>query len=112
MILKEVAYVLNFPLNLISLSCLKDKEYRWHHWSGKIRNKNTSKIIGSTSKQGNNYKIGNFKTGIGTALVTFAIRPWSWYIIGHNDKKKGQMALMISTFSSMIVNKKAACSYN
>ena len=112
LILKDVAYVPNFPLNLVSLGCLEDKGYRWHHWSGEIRNKNTSRIIGSTSRQGNNYKIGNFETGIGTALVTLAIRPQSRYIIGHDDKKKGQMAPMISTFSSMIVDKEAARSYN
>lgn len=64
LILKEVAYVSNFPLNLVSLGCLEDEGYRWHHWSGEIRNKNTLRIIRSTSKQGNNYIIGNFETDI------------------------------------------------
>ena len=77
LILKRVAYVPNFPLNLVSLGCFEDKGYRWHHWLGKICNKNTSRIIRSIFKQGNNYKIGNFETGIGTALVTLAIRPRS-----------------------------------
>ena len=87
LILKEVAYVPNFSFNLVSLGCLKDKGYRWHYWSGKIYNKNTSWIIRSTSRYGNNYKIDNFETCIGTAMVTLAIRPQSWYIIGHYDKK-------------------------
>ncbi len=112
LILKEVTYVPNFPLNLVSLGCLKDEGYRWHDWSGKIHNKNTSRIIGSTSRQGNNYEIGNFETGIGTALVTLAVRSRSGYIIGHNDKKKRQTAPMIQIFLSMIVDKEAACSYN
>ena len=112
LILKEVAYVSNFPLNLVSLACLEDEGYRWHHWSGEIRNKNTSRIIGSTLRQGNNYEIGNFETGIGTALVTLAIRPRSQYIIGHDDKRKRQPALPIFIFSSIIVDKKAAHFYN
>ena len=41
-----------------------------------------------------------------------AIRPQSKYIIGHDDKKKGQMAPLISTFSSTIVDKEVARSYN
>lgn len=112
LILKEVVYIPNFPLNLVSLGCLKNKGYRQHYWSGDIYNKNTSWIIGSTSRQGNNYEIGNFETGIGTAMVTLAVRPWFRYIIGHNDKKKRQTAPMIPTFSSMIVNKEATHSYN
>ena len=74
-ILKDIVYIPNFPLNLISLGWLEDKGDRWHHWSGKICNKNTSWIIRSISRQGNNYKISNFETDIGTALVTPAIRP-------------------------------------
>ncbi len=42
----------------------------------------------------------------------FTVRSWSRYIIGHNDKKKGQTAPIISIFLSMTVNKKAAHSYN
>lgn len=45
----------------------------------------------------------SFKTNIGTALVTLAIRPQYWYIIRHNDMKKRQAALSIPTFTSMIV---------
>lgn len=112
LILKEVTYVPNFPLNLVWLGCLEDKGYKWHHWSGKIHNKNTSQIIGSTFRQGNNYEIGNFETVIETTLVTLVIRPRSWYIIGNNDMKKRQTAPMIQTFSSMIIDKEAAHSYN
>ena len=112
MILKKVAYVSNFPLNLVLLACLEDEGYRWHHWSGKIRNKNTSWIIGSILRQGNNYEIGNFETGVGTALSTLAIRPRSQYIIGHDDKRKRQPASPIPTFPSIIVDKEAAHSHN
>lgn len=73
LVLKEVPYVSNFLLNLVSLACLEDEGFRWHHWSGEIRNKETLQIIGSTLRQGNNYEIGEFETGIGTALVTLVL---------------------------------------
>ena len=50
LILKEVAYVSNFPLNLVSLTYLEDEGYRWYHWSGEIITKNTSRIIISILK--------------------------------------------------------------
>ena len=73
LILKEVAYILTFYLNLVLLDYLENKRYRWHHLSGKICNRNTLQIIGFTSKQGNNYKIGNYKTDIRIALVTLDV---------------------------------------
>lgn len=75
LILKEITYVPNFLLNLVFLASLKNEEYRWHHWSSKIHNKNISRIIGSNFRQGNNYKISNFENIIGTTLLTLAIKP-------------------------------------
>ena len=117
LLLKKVAYISIFPLNLVSLACFEDEGYRWHHWSGKICNKKTSRIIGSTSRQGNNYEIGNFETGLGTALVTLAIRPQSRYLIGskkgkNDDIKRRKPAPVIPTSLFMIVDKEAARSYN
>lgn len=63
-------------------------------------------------KQNNNYEIRNFETGIKMAFFTLAIRPWSWYINRHNDKRKSQSTLAIPIFPSMIVDKKAAYSPN
>lgn len=63
-------------------------------------------------KQGNNYKVGNFETSITMAMVILIFRLQSWYIIRNDDKRKKQSALLISTFLSMIVDKKAAYSHN
>ncbi len=101
LILKEVAYVSNFLLNLVSLACLEDEGFRWHHWSSEIRNQQTSQIIGSTLRRGNNYEIGKFDTGIGTALVTLAIRPQSRHVISSKkEKKKRQKKKIIITVNS------------
>ncbi len=56
--------------------------------------------------------MSNLEIGIGTALVMLGIRPRSRYIIGQDNKKKEQMAPMIPTILSMIMNKKATHSYN
>ena len=32
LVLKNVAYISNFPLNLVSLATLEDQGFRWHHW--------------------------------------------------------------------------------
>lgn len=68
LVLKNIAYISGFPLNLVSLAVLEDQGFIWHHWSGEIQNKK-SQIIGSTVRQGKNYEIGD-STSMGTALVT------------------------------------------
>ena len=60
----------DFSLNLVSLAGLEDQRLDWDHRSGKIRS--GAQIIGSTSRNGNNYKIGQVsKTILGTAFSTF-----------------------------------------
>lgn len=112
LIVKKITYVSKFLLNLILLICLEDKKYKWYYWSNKIYNKNTFWIIRSKFKQNNNYKIVNFKTSIKITLIMLVIRPWFWYIIKNNNKKKWKLASIIPTFLSMIVDKKTTCSYN
>lgn len=41
MLLKEITYVLNFPLNLVLLAYFKDKDYKYYYWLGEICNKKT-----------------------------------------------------------------------
>lgn len=41
-----------------------------------------------------------------------AIRPWSQYIFGYYDRKKGYLALIIPAFLPMIKDKEGACLYN
>ncbi len=117
LILKEVAYVSNFLWNLVSLSCLEDEGFRWHHWSGKIRNQQISQIIGSILRRDNNYEIGKFDTGIGTAFVTLAIRPQSRHVISSkiekkNDRKRKELLPSTTTPSSLIMDKETARSHN
>lgn len=45
-------------------------------------------------------------------LVILAIKLWSWYIIGYNNKRKRHLALLIFTFLFMIIDKKVVYSYN
>ena len=112
LILKEVTYILHIPFNFFLLACLKDKGYKWYHWLGKIQNKNTSRIIRSTLRQGNNYKIANFETSVGTALVTLITKPQFPYIIDYDDKRKRKSASLLPTFLSLIVDKEVNSSYN
>ena len=65
--LRNVAYITGFPLNLVLVMVLEDQGFIWHHWLGEIWNKK-SQIIRSIVKQDRNYRIGN-STSIGTALV-------------------------------------------
>ena len=66
--LRNVAYISGFLLNLVSIFVLEDQGFVWHHWSGEIGNKKLQ-IIRSTVRQGKNYEIGNSRS-IVTALVT------------------------------------------
>ncbi len=59
--LNNVAYISNFPLNLVSLGCLQKHGFDWSHRSGKILT--NIQIIGYTQFHGNNYEIGNEKNG-------------------------------------------------
>ncbi len=64
-----MAYILNFPLNLISLGCLQKRRFDWSNRSSKILKNN--QIIEYTRFHGNNYEIGNDKNG-GIAFATLA----------------------------------------
>ena len=68
LVLKKVAYVSDFPLNLVSLAGLEDQRFDWSHRSGEIRN--GPRIIGTTNRNGNNYEIGQTGRILGTALST------------------------------------------
>ena len=56
LLLKKVAFVSDFPLNLVSLAGLEDQGLDWSHRTGEIRN--GARIIGTTTRNGNNYEIG------------------------------------------------------
>lgn len=71
--LNNVAYISNFPLNLVSLGCLQKRGFDWSPRSGEI-SKN-GQIIGYTQFHGNNYEIGNSEIDTGTAFATVATNP-------------------------------------
>lgn len=68
LLLKNVAYISNFSLNLVSLGVLEDQGFDWTPRSGQIQN-NKLRIIGYTVRRGNNYKIGNSTSNIATVLI-------------------------------------------
>ncbi len=70
--LNNVAYISNFPLNLVSLGCLQKRGFDWSHRSGEISKNN--QIIGYTRFHGNNYEIGDDENG-GIAFATLAADP-------------------------------------
>lgn len=77
--LNHVAYISNFPLNLVSLGCLQKSGFDWFHRSGEISK--TGQIIGYTRFRGNNYKIGDDKknaTAFATLAADSAISKSSW----------------------------------
>lgn len=86
LMLRNVAYISNFLLNLILLGTLERKGFKWQHWSGKIQN-NKELIIGFTVRQGTNYKIGkNLDTAMTTLAMTSRLRPG--YVIKEPRKKE------------------------
>ena len=66
--LHNVAYISNFPLNLVSLGCLQKRGFDWSPRSGEI-SKN-SQTIGYTRFRGNNYEIGDDETESAKAFAT------------------------------------------
>ena len=68
--LKSVAYIANFPVNLVSLACMQDQGLDWTHRSGEIRSIKTTRVIGYTKRRENNYEIEEVKNEIGTAFIT------------------------------------------
>ena len=86
LMLRNIAYVSNFPLNLILLRTLERKGFKWQHWSGKIQN-NKELIIGFTVRQGTNYEIGeNLDTAMTTLAMTSRLRPG--YMVKEPRKKE------------------------
>ncbi len=67
--LNNMAYILNFPFNLVSLGCLQKRGLDWSHRSGKISKNN--QIIEYLRFHGNNYEIGNDENG-GIVFATLA----------------------------------------
>ena len=87
LMLRNVAYISGFLLNLVLLAVLEDQGFIWHHWSGEIRNKKLQ-IIGSTVRQGKNYEISN-STSISTVLVmlnTSKLRPRYMISVKNNEE--------------------------
>lgn len=110
LVLKNVAFVPNFPLNLVSLSCLEDQGLVWNHASGEICN-NAARIIGYTTRNGNNYEIGNSDsvTGMGSALMTLAMTSRRGYVYGQKWKKgmqRGRNNTFNKTANSVILSHK------
>lgn len=70
--LKKVAFVSDFPLNLVLLAGLEDQRLDWSHRSGEIRN--GARIVGTTTRNGNNYKIGETGRILGTAFSTLTAK--------------------------------------
>ena len=71
--LHNVAYISNFPLNLVSLGCLQKRGFDWSPRSGEI-SKN-GQTIGYTRFRGNNYEIGDNESGLETAFATLGADP-------------------------------------
>lgn len=70
---KKVAFIPDFPLNLVSLACLEAQGFDWSHRSGEFRN-DRSRIIGTTTMHNNNYVIDQAEgiMGSATAFATTA----------------------------------------
>lgn len=83
LVLKNSTFVLNFLLNLVSLSCLEDQSLSWNHVSEKIHS-SAFYIISYTIQNGNNYKIGNSELilSLGAALMSLAMISCRSYIHG------------------------------
>ena len=73
LVLKKAVLVSDFSLNLVLLACLEDQSYNWSHRSGEIQNKG-SQIIGTTTRNGNNFEIGHTGKFLATALLTLTIK--------------------------------------
>lgn len=88
LVLKNTAFVPNFPLNLVSLSCLEDQGLVWSYVSGEIHSR-ASQIIGYTTRNNNNYEIGDSDAvkGMGSALITLAMTSCHSYVYGQKWKK-------------------------
>ncbi len=67
--LNNMAYISNFPLNLVSLGCLQKRGFDWSHRSGEISKNN--QIIGYTRFHCKNYEISVDENG-GIAFATLA----------------------------------------
>ena len=74
LILRKVAYIPNFPLNLISLGCLQAHGFNWNHESGKIRNQITNRLVGTTTwdQVSNLYSINYLKGTESTTAHAYA----------------------------------------
>ncbi len=70
--LNNLAYILNFSLNLVSLGCLQKRGLNFSYRSGKISKNN--QIIGYTQFHGNNYKFGDDENSE-IAFATLATDP-------------------------------------
>lgn len=55
--LHRVAYISSFPINLVSLSKLESQGIDWEHRTGKMNCRRTSKIVGYTERQKDNYRL-------------------------------------------------------
>ena len=70
--LTDLAYILYFSLNLVSLGCLQKRGFDWSYRSSEILKNN--QIIRYTQFHGNNYKIDDKKTD-GIVVAILAIDP-------------------------------------
>ena len=88
LVLKNIAFAPNFPLNLVSLSCLEDQGLIWNHMSGEISN-NAAQVIGYTTWNRNNYEIDNsdLVTSMSLALINLTMISCCSYVYGPKWKK-------------------------
>ena len=116
LILRNVAYISGFSLNLVLLAVLEDQGFIWHYRLGKISNKK-SQIIGSTVRQGKNYEIGN-SISIGIVLVTLNTSKLRLrYVISVKKNKKncllyGFSIEMLKSSPSVLVDKNSSRTHN
>ena len=114
--LRNVAYISGFPLNLVLLAVLEDQGFIWHHWLGKIQNKKLQ-IIRSIINQGKNYEIGD-STSIGTALLTLnklKLRPRYVILVKKNEDNCSLYDFSTQTpkfLPSVLVNKNSSYIHN
>ena len=76
----------DFLLNLVSLAGLEDQRFDWSHRTGEIRR--GARIIGTTTRNGNNYEIGHTEKILGMALSTFTTKKLMQNEISSNKTSK------------------------
>lgn len=89
LVLKNAAYISNFPLNLVLLLCLEDQSLSWSYEKGENHN-SSLKIIGYTVCNSNNYKISDSDliSGMSLALMTLTMTLCRSFVHGKGRTNK------------------------